>query len=280
MAVVNVMAGWSRNEGGVRKFGGAPSENDAVTYWTVLCNDFNDDDSIAYNAAGLPEIGDLHPQGGGKYAIAKRIDERMGLLFRIRIEYAGQASPLIQPYERSWACEKVVEKLWTDASGNALLNPLGERYEDVSREFTDVVYTVTRNEASFPQALIATHVDHVNSDAVTFGTQVHAVGTCLMHEISGQKDQTGNYYRVTYRIRIRSDGWKKRILCEGYVYWNGAYNPDGSKFTITADDSATSKTGGTVLLTATGLKLPNGAAPVWLLFTVYPSANFSNLALG
>ncbi len=288
MAVVNVQEAWSGKGGEVRqedgRYGGGylATASTSMRTFTVLTSLFTDDEHTVYYAAGLPAIGDAHPTEAGERCIRKRTVDHKGLLWTVACEYEGRLAPTAAPYRRSFGIEKSLEPIDRDAAGNAISNPCGEPYAGLQRGFSDLSYTVIKNLAAFPQAQYASHVDHVNNAPVTFQGTTYAAGTCLLDDLVGTRVVTGGtyYWEVGYKVKIRLDGWGKRVLCEGHWYWNGVGNAKDPANWVRAHDGAKQATGQSVKLTATGAQLPAGAADVFETFTVFPSADFSALALG
>ena len=220
MAVVNVTQSWEgRNSHIQQEQGIAATSSGTVKKYTDLLDSATNGEKTALRAAGIPSIADAHPSSTSEKAWSKRAEVIGPLLYGVTVEYTGKDSPLLDPYEISGGSAHSTEQVDRDAEGNTICNPNGERLAGLTRKISDPFLSITRNEATRPSTVIRNYTDAVNSD--TFDGW--PAGQAYMDDISFTRvvDGTTYYYRVTYKILFRSDGWEKRVLCEGHTYWTG-----------------------------------------------------------
>lgn len=289
MAVVSV----------TRKFSGRRSRYDEgggetiVEPWSVLL-DGSDEQSlaarIARRADGIPRVGqqaEFDPFMRAKSVEAVPVGGSP-VLWDVLVTwgppkgFSGSSSeseePLISPFDErpqiQWGTERTEEPIDQDANGNPLVNVVGESFDPpISRNFSDEVLSVTKNQAAFSSTQAVQFVDTVNAD--TF--MGHAAGTGYMDEISAVEIEEGGfiYYRVTYKMRFRKDGWRKRVLHRGFREWVES-TPDGPVYKNFTDEDG-NPVAEPLLLDETGGALPKYQPAQWLEFEVYSSSTWGDL---
>lgn len=271
MALVNIQEKWSSVNGELAQDdrGILTTQAMASRGWTVLF-DAAPSGMDAVWATGLPAIGDSYPTYTYLKCKRRRAVPLGPLIYEVICEYEGQDSPLLAAYERSWEDATSDEPTDTDGNGDPLLMPSGERATGLTAEVTDPVYVITRNEASWPRSTMFAYQNRVNSD--TWDTDWVA-NTARMLPIRAQRMPNGAsyYYRVTYRIQCRADGWNHRYLAEGRTYL-----PSVGADPVPVKDKLGVET---ALLAADGTLLPVGGTPVWITRPKYQSVAFAALGL-
>jgi len=278
MALVNVQEKWSGDDHGVETGDGVYTQiRTSRRSFTVLYDAVGDEPYDAVYAAGIPVLGDAHPKDSDMTAYRKYGNAIGPYLFEVIVEYAGRNSPLLEPYDRGWSWAYNNEPIDKDYNGDPIRNPIGDPIIGVTMDIGDPVYVVTRNEGTYPKSWAREYQNSVN-DANFMGWPA---GQGRMLEITAQRvvDKLVYYWRTTYKMQFRSDGWELRLLCEGMRYWTGYLMPDGSKQLLAVRDSSGQIASQPQKLTATGTRLPEGAADVWLEFEIYKPKNFSLLGL-
>jgi len=221
MAWLNTIPKWSGVNGEIRsKAGSGQWEGYASRGYTV---EFSHAATVleAVNAPGLDA---LEAAWDGSYTFLLCRTRRAIPLgprhWEVTCEFGGENSALLAPWGRRWGWASSVEPIQVDALGNVIKNPVGDRYEGLTMEWRDPVYQVSRNQSNFDQATLSWFHRSVNSDVFLSWP----IGCAHITDIAGEQvPQAGSYYwRATYTIQFRRDGWQKRVLCEGPRYLDGA----------------------------------------------------------
>jgi hypothetical protein len=271
MALVNIQETWSGDVYETHMVEGVLQEDASpARAWTVLMDSASDTSYDAATAASIPDIGDAHPDATDAVCASKSCRHIGPYLYEVTCNYEGLENPLTAPYERSTEAAETTEAIDKDVDGNAIRNPVGDPIVGLTKDFADIVMVITRNEGLDPTATEGAYTNTVN-DAAWNGFDA---GTCRMRSITHQRViiPGSYYYRTTYRIQYRVDGWNVRTLCEGLRYFDAGGN------IINATDYDGNPVTQPVKLAADGTLL--GANPdVWLEFTIYPESNFTTLAL-
>ncbi len=194
-----------------------------------------------------------------------------------------QENPLDRPPEVSWSFaqfQRVAEK---DITGKAIVNSAGQAFDPpVQIDDSRPVCNIDRNEDAFDPTVIFQYKDAINSDALDIGGLAVLPGQAKMSNISARRqfENSQFYWKVSYEIHIKSDGWALSILDQG-LYKEGVNN----KPTPCTDDAG-NEVSVPVLLDGQGGQLalppaPPGqtGAPVFLTFEVYTQLPFEALAL-
>jgi len=264
MALVNVQEEWSDGtvsvEGRRGRYRGWTRTS--MRIFTVLFDDPADGEHGAMNAAGIPVLGDAHPDNANEKMYLKRATTKSPLLFRVTCEYTGVDTPLTEAPEKSWEGVTSVEPIDQTADGDPIENSIGDPINGVTMEVKDAVYVFVRNEAAEPIATIKDYRNTVNSDVF----KGHAIGEARMIDITAvqmSEDIGGSFYwRVTYRIAFRqsgADAWKIRVL-----------NEANRTSMMTSSDMVPIKLDGT---------RAGAGDHVWLYFKVYADKAFAGLGI-
>ncbi len=272
MAVIDVYKEWSTQQVTRQQQEGVDNwEGRAVESYTVLVSSPTDAASTVLAHADVPNLGAAH----GDYADLKVVlqvpAKRGPTLWGVEVQYAGANDPLNEPYDRRWASANQVEQVNEDASGDLIANSVGDAFAGVEKDVADIVWTVTRNEATFPVATARSYVNTVSNGEV----QGFDAGEAYMRSIGGVYVPLGGgnfYYRVTYEVVFRVGGWGVRLANKGPRYRPAAgVAPVAVRDRLNVEEAR---------LAANGTLLADGADDVWLTFDLYPATDFSTLALG
>ena len=278
MALVNVQETWSGQDHTVEIGDGVYSQiKTSARVFSVLYDATGDEPYDACYAAGIPLLHAAHPKEPDMQCFRKAGTALGPYLFEVRCDYAGRNSPLLDPYDRNWAWAYNTEPIERDWTGAPIRNPNTDPIVGITMDIGDPVYVVTRNEATYPKAWAREYQNSVN-DAAFMGWDA---GQCRLLEITATRivDGLDYYWRCTYKLQFRSDGWALRLLAEGLRYWTGSLMPDGSKQLMHVVDSGGQVATQPQKLTATGLLLPGGAPDVWGEFYLYKPMNYNLLGL-
>ena len=282
MALVNVKERWSGINGQIEQTNIEGAQRGvAARAYTVL---FDAAPAIydVIDAAGIPDIGEQHPDANWIACRRKRAVPLGPFLYDVVCDYAGQDSPLIAPAQISWQEASSTELVDRDSDGNALVNGAGEPYQ-VSVPISDLVAVITRNEAAYPYATMYAYWNAVNSDVVA-GTW--PAGTVKMLPITAvrQDDGTTYYYVITYRMQFRSldadgkGGWPPRVPNKGKRYRAVAGGDLLRVRDLLGIDEALLNADGT-LLNGIGAEISGGDPTDWLTPGVNKSVAFAGLSI-
>lgn len=195
--------------------------------WQVKTSDPEDGILTVLDAQGIPNRGDAHPTIPYLPCDLKRVRERRGpcvWLIEVVFEWVYNRQrhvkhPLDRPVEGMTYFAQTIEPIDTDADGNPICNSAGEGFDPpLQEEFSYRVYEFSKNYATFSDAAADVLIETLNAATWNGWTG----GTCRMkaigreprtEEIDGQEV---TYQRVTYRVHARKEGWKRRVVDQGY----------------------------------------------------------------
>jgi len=266
MALVNVQEKWSNVNGMIEQLDGiAYNRGSAARAFTVLY-DAAPRSYTPVNATGLPAIGDGFPSVSALTCVRKRAVPVGPLLYEVTCEYAGKDSPLSEPAAVSMDEYSTTEPVDKDGDGNILANTVGDLVTGLTREVSDQIYIITRNEGSRPDSTARTYNNYVNNDTWNGWTanQVRFLPLKAQRIVEG----TTYYWRVTYRFHCRADGWNHRYVNEGK-----RYRPSAGLDPVSVRD----KLGVETALLASDGTLLGGGSTVWNTEPIYPSISFAGL---
>lgn len=188
-------------------------------------------------ATGLAVPGDFDDYHAGddtlsfafvKSKNAKR-DSQQPLLWQVDVKYSSATdiqqrqvaeNPLDRPPVYSWDNTTYQKVAFKDKDGNPVVNSAGERFSPLP-EMDDCrpVLRVERNEASFNEARAIDYQDAVNTDMF----RGFDPGQAKVAKITGSTafENSVHYWKVTYEIHFRREGWTLEVLDEGTYYLEG-----------------------------------------------------------
>lgn len=258
-----------------RKFIVVFDNNDAVYNRPIL--------ALTASASGItiPDWWEAHPGGTDFYVKRKTVAPYNGpLSWVVTCEYEYVENPLEQGYVVQFTPQSSQEAIDTAIDGNVkgkkLCNSANEPFDPpIQEEFYDVGINITRNEASFNITKMAAYFNTVNSDTFAF-TCNNGVrysfdpGKVRCKSIQAEEMRHGQiwYFKVSYEFVVRDDGWKRRILDQGFrEIVDGGYksilDEEGNPITQPVN------------LNGNGRKLEANANPVFLTFQTKYERAFS-----
>lgn len=230
----------------------------------------------------LPLIGSQHPDD--RKAFCQSLDVSMVTKYAewaVTANYSTdiemELNPWFDPAVIEWDGENFEEVALYDTSGNAILNSAGDPFENVMRERTRRVVTVTKNITSIPTWII-TAEDAVNSDpfilqGITIGTGLAKLGAPKIGR--KQRRDIFDFYEMTMVIKLNKDGWALTPLDAGFRYRDGS----GNLARCISDDGTDATQ--PIPLDGSGAILadPTPATAVFETFNTYPAFDFNVLPL-
>lgn len=214
--------------------------------WLVITDDIRDGTAAALTANAnfvdmVPVYGaplyDDNPFGPRVTSLEAQPIQESGLHFEVQAEYTipdpsddqNDTNPLDRPAEIQWSPSETTEPYFVDESDppRPVVNAAGEPFEQfLEREAGELTITITRNEETFNAAVADTFSHTVNAAAVTIDGTEFAPGTLKLSPIQAQKvsekwhylglDRPIVYYKVTYNLKARHQGWTHDVLNVGF----------------------------------------------------------------
>jgi|GEM_PF-6579749 len=159
----------------------------------------------------------------------------------------------------------------TDVNDNAIINPAGEGFDPpLIREHHDNQVVITKYVDKFSPNTAHTWFGKVNQvawrvDGISIAPDIARIANVEHQE---EWDNNGdNYFKLTITIDFRTDGWKRKVLNEGYRYKDGS----DIKIAKDADDNALNEP---VWLNANGT-LNTTTTPSYTYFELYETMDFN-----
>ncbi len=186
--------------------------------------------------------------------------------------------------------ENFQEPVEADIFGQAILNSVFDRFNPAAtKDASRLVLTITRNEAVFDIIQARKFQDAINSKKALGFLEPLQGKMNIGATRQNYTDQAGKlltYWSVTYTIKVREEGWRKRILDKGFhVRADGLDGAPGSGTPFLPLDQVqrriTDKNGVPVripaLLDGNGGQLKAGRKPIFLTFQVYNELDFNDI---
>jgi len=242
----------------------------------------------------VPGMWSLHPYNSWLYVKSVHVEPGEGpFAYHVTVTYGSVTDPysstghepvhpLLEPPEISYSFVTVTEPVDIDITGAPITNSAGELFDPpITREFHDLVLRIVRNEAGFNALLAAEYKGAVNSD-VWYGFAAETI-RCVVFDGVQRRVAGLIYWRVTYELHIRWDGWRKRVMDAGYIELNVA-GDDYQKIKIEDPDTKIKEAvtspwpldGAGRALTPAQKK---AGTAYWKLWPLYPLKPFSVLGL-
>jgi len=169
------------------------------------------------------------------------------------------------------ASSEMIDKSIADPKKpKAITNSSGESYATpINRDFTCTGMRIIKYSLTYNPEKIEPYNDSVNKN--TF--RGRAPNTVLFKGLTADPIQMGTIdcWKKTYELYIRNDGWKRRILDEGYNE-----RIDGKLVPI-VDDKTGEKVTVPQLLNGKGRKLAPGAEPVYNKHVIFEEKDLPGL---
>jgi len=237
----------------------------------------------------MPQIGNIHPYHPRIWAQRKSVVPFEGpLSYEVTVYYSSEPyrsyenspaefdDPLNAPSKISWSFITSNEPVDRDIHGNPILNSAQESFNTpITKEFHDQVLRVIKAQETFNAVRAYDYMGSLNSNTF-YGCPP---GTMKCTTFDGEEARSVNliYWIITYEFQYRADGWKRKVLDEGYRVKTGTI--DGMNTYQTILDKEGNPLSQPTLLDGYGNKMQASALGVWLEFDIYPSKNFSLLGL-
>jgi hypothetical protein len=180
--------------------------------------------------------------------------------------------PLTRPSVVKWSMAKFQRVLDRDVNDDPIVNSAGERFDPpIEIDDSRPVLSITRNEPTIDPANIVAYQDAVNTDTF-FGCDP---GTAKIDSIEAESAfENGTFYwKVSYTIHFRREGWDVQPLDQGYHHLIAGVP------TVNRDPQSGNPYPAPRLLDGSGNLLGTGADPVFLDFEAYKEMPFAPLAL-
>jgi len=249
--------------------------------------DNNDDPAVrpfmALASHYIPSPYDEHPYNAFIYVKSKSVKPGGGpCRFIVTVNYESIGNPLDNEPEYEWSFansnEPIDHTLDAEDNKTPITNSAGETFDPpVTKDIEDLVFRITRNEETFRED-IAEYINAVNDDEF-FGYQP---GIVKCTQVTGRpaKAAAMDYWIITYEFQFRRDGWKLKVLDEGFREKTGddGGSPAKPTYAVMVDDND-KPLSQPVLLDGAGVKLADDGDPVFLEFELYRKKTFADLAL-
>ena len=240
----------------------------------------------ALAAAGLPLRNSAHPQNTALRARRFNASQIGPQYFQVTVGYEALTtdpndpaqSPLAQPAVISFSSVTQEVEIDEDRDGNPIQTINGEPLVGVTRPFTDLVITVSRNLPTFSPVSISTYMNKINS-ATWYG---FPAGTVRIMDIQAQNQfsEDFEYWAVTVSFQVRrgygqildAEAWDHRCAHQGYIVKVG-----GQKIhALTSDNLPVAQP--VMISRTTGAQLPDGVG-AYINFPVLDEIDFNQLNL-
>jgi len=290
MSVVNVKRSLSGQRGDAGEGGST-----RVRIYTVLVDDADDDESTILYAVdpatnlAIPAYNDPLEGDGTFGCRGKDAERQSAMLWQITATFkrAGgsggyegadpEEDPLSRAPQYSWFTVASREPIDKDADDHAILNAADEPFDPpIEEDFYDVGVRIRQNLLTFSAAEYMAYGGATNKSS----WRGAAAGTAKIADIRAETMRSGEirYYERAVEIILRPDGWKRRILNQGFRERTGTDTNGKPTYKQIVDEKGKPITSA-VLLAADGTRLADGATPVWLYFRRKPEVNFSSLGI-
>jgi hypothetical protein len=233
MAIVSVKEKFDRRSTRKRKDG----SNTITTHtrvWIVECSDIRDGTAEAAEAAGVPQIGEAHPQSFGCECTSVDADplDRDSHRFEVTAEYSDEADaggsdrelpPLDRPWDISWGGTASTGPYFIDTEDKPVVNSAGEAFDSfLERETSELTITITKNHDRGDPGTDELYSNTTNDNDVQIAGTVFLSGTLKLSPIQASHvtetsgGYTISYWRKTFQMKARRDGWTERLEDRGY----------------------------------------------------------------
>ena len=238
---------------------------------------FGDYPAVDGGTLWIPDRWETHPADPWMYVIKKTATYSTANQQKVTVYYSRLEEPLDKTPKISWSFATSNEPIDTDTYGDPIVNSAGESFDPpITMDVDDLVLRIEKNQSNYDELQAAEYKNAVNSDYF-WG---YAPGTCILKIYDGSQQRIAGltYWVVNYEIQIRWDGWKRRIVNEGFRYKTGTQTDSIDDYKI-AKDTDNNPLSSPILLNTDGTRLPTGSDPVFLEFELYKSLPFATLGL-
>ena len=294
MAVISVTERWEQESSeGVRDLVTGAAEGVLTREYAVLFDTgtHTADDALwaSDGATTIPDWGTSHPNDPWLRVTRKRATPRSPWLYDVIVTYVRKyaADPSAEPPVVTLTSRRSMEDIDRTISGKPIVNVNGNLFDPpIQREFTDMVLTITRNEANLFPSILAVYRDVLNKES--FYGFLPGMVLCRMPEAASVNNGGAQYWSVRYTFEIRTEltdgnawGWHKRVLECGYKVRKPGSDPP--EYVLALDDEKR-PVNEPVLLDVDGYEIPKDPSgeyvgALWTNFVVYPTVSFGALNL-
>jgi len=291
MAVTSIVEDWTGISGSGEV--NLTSETGSLTRRFIVTFNNSDPTSnrpfMALNASSggidIPQYWDFHPYDSSFYVRRKTVAPFNGpTSWVVTVEYEYLKNPLLEPYSIQFIPQMSNEPLdkairlsgGSEIADKNLCNSADEPFDPpIQEEIYDFAIIIKRNEANFAMGTAQQYLNTVNADLFKIKNKqnnilIFDVGTVRCKNIQADEQRHGPtwYYTVTYEFVVRSDGWLRRILDQGF---REKISGDYKSITDTDGNPITMP----MKLDGAGSKLSASADPVFLTFQTKKTKQFS-----
>lgn len=203
----------------------------------VITDDIADGTAAAILAPAVPRYGHAHPIDTACTVTSVDADpvNDSSNHFEVVCEYAAGDSgfvvvdnPLNRPPEVSWNSNETTTAYFLDNSNppKLVVNSAGEPFDNyLERETGELGIQITMNEATFDASAADAFSHTINDGPVIIDKTTFAEGTLKLSPIQATKvkervETDGvvmvvTYYKKTYTLKARRDGWKDKPIDTG-----------------------------------------------------------------
>ena len=211
-----------------------------VRVFLVTTDDINDGTAVAMSAddgtTRVPHYGQSYPGEPGMTVASIEADpwQGSGTHFEVVVEYTSgefigpPGNPLDRPPEITWGNTEATAPYFIDRSNppKPVVNSAGDPFDQfLEREEGEMVITITINEETHDAADADTYSHTINPGPVLIDATTFAAKTLKLSPIQATKVterveengavQTFTYYRRTYTLKARRQGWDDKPLDVG-----------------------------------------------------------------
>jgi len=290
MAVLDVKLSWSGLNAGDKK----DSESTASVYTVLLSAGGISGALEAKTAAGIPSIGDMHPNNYNLYVISRDARAIAPTLYEVVVRYATEAtdytSPTIEEDQEQMEFVPVTFEWAQFYDGDTVTNATNSAGQSLDPPVTSTIYepvlVITRDEPGTEENVAKYFNYHNTINSAIF--RGWAIGSChLLIQYRRLRKAGELFFRVTYRIQWRRPApegslysWCIRRLDEGMATYEDADGDGKMSYKLITDTTGNVMTT-PVMLDGAGQILAHAdrASPHWLLFYIGWFMDFNDLAL-
>ncbi len=178
---------------------------------------------IALRDSRIPQVGDSHPGDDWTYVLNRSavVDADSAFLYHVTINYSQIANPFAQRTIFEWLSASTMEPVDTDIDGNPILNSSTEPFDPpIMQRFDDLILRASYNVPNFNPVGAANYKTAVNDAPILIHGQylfLEGQVKVLLYTSREILMITGRpYIAVTLELKFRHEGWKRKVLDQGY----------------------------------------------------------------